>query len=38
VAADSGQQAERREAAVGDEYQTATWQPAFGLQDRLPSP
>src|ERR1700733_2596089 len=38
MAADSGQQLERREAAVGDEYQTAIWQPAFGLQDRLPSP
>ena len=38
MAADSGQQFERREAAVGDEYQTAIWQPAFGLQDRLPGP
>ena len=38
MAADSGKQAQRREAAVGDEDQTAIGQPAFGLQDRLASP
>src|SRR6202020_163933 len=38
ITADGGPQLERREAVVGDEYQTAIWQPAFGLQDRLPSP
>ena len=38
IAADDGKQFERREAVVGDEYQTAIWQPAFGLQDRLPGP
>ena len=38
MATDSGQQAERSEATVSNDSQTAIWQPAFGLQDRLPGP
>ena len=38
MAADRGEQAQRREAAVGDEDEAAIGQPAFGLQDGLPRP